>query len=375
MARDSYDEHRVARLDETTGPRIEEGNMILKSPLDLLPCGVFLELRGIMENAAVHLKIEGLSLTGSIKIKPAIYMVAALERDGLLRPGMRVIESSSGNLGLALSMVCATKGYPFVCVSDPNISPQTAQLIRTYGAKLIIVQNRDANGGFLGSRIALIKSMLADDPTLVWINQYENLNNVETHYLTTGPEILREFPAPDYVFVGAGTTGTLGGVSKYLREHSVNTRVIAVDSQGSVTFGRRAATRHIPGLGTSQPPPIRSLSSFDDLVMVPEEDTIRMCHDMARRGVMLGGSSGTVLCAIKQYASKIRGDACVVGISPDLGDRYIDTVYNATWLAERFPGFSNKNASLLAEPRRMHAVAAEPTPAPRVRRPDAHASV
>ncbi len=318
--------------------------MIFKSPVDLVFGNMFIELHDVLPKTPIYLKLEGLSVTGSIKIKSAIRMVARLELEGKLKSGMKVIESSSGNLGLALSMVCAAKGYPFTCVSDPNISPQTARLIEAYGTKLIIVQNRDKNGGFLGSRIDLIHSMLAENSDLIWINQYENINNVEAHYMTTGPEILEKFPVPDYVFVGAGTTGTLGGVSRYLRQHSPATKIIAVDSVGSVTFGFPSGKRHIPGLGTSRPPEIRHYSSFDEILMVDEEDTLRMCHRFARKGILLGGSSGTVICGIDQFADHILPDACVVAISPDMGDRYVDTVYNLDWINSRYPDFYSQNS-------------------------------
>lgn len=316
--------------------------MIIKSPTDLIFDDVFMELRDILPRTPIYVKMEGFSITGSIKVKSAIRMIARLELEKKLKPGMRVIESSSGNLGLALSMVCAAKGYAFTCVSDPNISPQTANLIKAYGAELIIVQNRDQNGGFLGSRIDLIRSMLAENSNIVWVNQYENINNVEAHYMTTGPGILRKFTAPDYVFIGAGTTGTLGGVSRYLREHSPKTKIIAVDSVGSITFGQPAGKRRIPGLGTSRPPEIREYSNFDDMVMVKEQDTLTMCHHLASKGILLGGSSGTVIRGVQQFAEHIPHDACVVAVSPDLGDRYIDTVYSNEWVSNNFPDFYAK---------------------------------
>lgn len=319
--------------------------MIFKSPTDLVFDDVFIELRDILPKTPVYIKLEGCSITGSIKIKSAIRMIARLELEGRLKPSMQVIESSSGNLGVALSMVCAAKGYAFTCVSDPNISPQSANLIEAYGAKLIIVRSRDKNGGFLGSRIDLIQTMLAENNNLIWINQYENINNVEAHYMMTGPEILRRFPAPDYVFVGAGTTGTLGGVSKYLREHSPETKIIAVDSVGSVTFGFPSGKRHIPGLGTSRPPEIRQHSSFDEILMIKEEETLRMCHFLARKGILLGGSSGTVISGVLRYAEQIPKGACVVAISPDMGDRYIDTVYNRDWVKKNYPDFYPQNNS------------------------------
>lgn len=311
--------------------------MIVKSPKNLIFDDIFIELDDIIPQKQVYAKLEGFSITGSIKIKPAIFMVERLESEKKLTAGKKILESSSGNLGLALSMVAAVKGYQFICVSDPNISPQTARLIEAYGAKLIIVRNRDENGGYLGSRIDLIKSMLEKDKNLIWINQYENINNVEAHYITTGPEILKQFPFPNYVFIGAGTTGTLGGVSRYLREHSPNTKIIAVDSVGSVTFGFKSAKRYIPGLGTSFPPKIRQYSSFDEIFMIKEEDTLHMCRKLSAKGLLLGGSSCTVIAGVAKAAHLIPEGSIVVAICPDLGDRYIDTIYNDKWIEEYFP--------------------------------------
>src|SRR5690242_4289748 len=211
--------------------------MLAKSPIDLRYSDAFIELHDVLPQRVVNLKLEGFNLGGSIKMKPALHMIETLERNLVLRPGMRAVESSSGNLGLALSVVCAAKGYKFICVSDPNLSPQTARLMRAYGTEIIIIEKRDANGGFLGSRIELIRSMLAQDPNLIWLNQYANPENPGAHMRFTGPEILEQFARPDFVFIGAGTTGTLGGVSRVLREQAPGVRIIAVDSIGSVTFG------------------------------------------------------------------------------------------------------------------------------------------
>ena len=311
--------------------------MIVTSPIELIMDDCFLLLPNLMHHAKTYLKLEGHSLTGSIKIKAAVSMLTKLERDGRLSPGGAVIESSSGNLGLALAMACAVKGYRFTCVSDPNISPLTAKMIRAYGAELIVVDSRDSNGGYLGVRLERIKDMMVKDPKLVWTNQYENFQNVKAHYETTGTRILEALKSVDFVFVGAGTTGTLGGVSQYIRRNSPKTKIIAVDSVGSVTFGFPASKRHIPGLGTSHPPKIKSESEFDDLILIEESHTIQTCHYLARRGLLIGGSTGTVVCAVHHYSNRIPSGATVAAISPDFGDRYIDTIYDLDWIRERFP--------------------------------------
>ncbi|WP_237435001.1 pyridoxal-phosphate dependent enzyme [Dickeya dianthicola] len=216
------------------------------SPLIQDDC--FLTLQEWINDRDIILKIEGLSVSGSIKIKPALYMLEELERRGILKKGNKVIESSSGNLGIALSMICAWKGYAFICVGDPNMSPVAAKIITAYGGELVTVTERDNQGGYLGTRIAHIKEKINNDRNIIWINQYENTDNINAHCYMTGKSILQNVPHPDYVFIGAGTTGTLGGVSRYLKEHSPSTKIIAVDTYGSVTFGGCSAKRRIPGL-------------------------------------------------------------------------------------------------------------------------------
>lgn len=311
--------------------------MIYANPVNLILDDIFLNLNILSPENNIYLKLEGLSLTGSIKVKSAIYMVEQLEKSGLLFEGKTVIESSSGNLGLALSMVCANKGYKFICVSDPNISPFNKNMIKAYGAELVIINEKDENGGFLGSRIKYIKNLINKDRNLVWTNQYENYDNVKAHYYSTAKAITKEFPKIDYIFVGAGTTGTLGGVSTFIRENYPKTKIIAVDTLGSVTFGGEAGKRFIPGLGTSSPPPIREYSSYDEIIYIPELETIKMCNKLATKGYCFGGSTGTVLVGMRDFLKEHNiSNAIVVAISPDMGEKYIDTVYDHKWVNEKF---------------------------------------
>lgn len=292
----------------------------------------------------VFLKLEGLNPAGSIKWKPARYMIEDLEARGRIQPGYNtILESSSGNLGVALAIVCHAKGYDFTCISDPNANPAHLDHIRRYGGEVIVVTERDANGGFLQTRLDRIQQMLRDDPAYVWTNQYANPANPEAHARTTGPEILAAFPHLDYLFLGAGTTGTLVGCARSLRQHAPQAAVIAVDSVGSVTFGGPPGTRAIPGLGTSRPPEISAEVAtlrpqpIRDILMIPEADTIRMCYEiLARYSLWVGGSTGTVLCGVRQWQDRLPARATVVALSPDLGERYADTVYNPAWVADKF---------------------------------------
>lgn len=311
--------------------------MIVNKPEDIILDDIFMKFNFLDSDHVINIKIEGLSITNSIKIKSAINMIEKLEKNGKLKPGGALIESSSGNLGLALSMICASRNYKFTCITDPNISPQTASLITAYGTELIVIKKRDENGGFLGTRIKLINKMLNDDPNLIWINQYSNPDNPDAHYTRTAPKIFQNFSNIDYLFIGAGTTGTLVGVSQYFKKFSPNTQIIAVDTKGSVTFGQPAGPRFIPGLGTSTPPPISKGALYDRLLMIEEAKTVQTCRDLAKRGILLGGSSGTVLAGVQSMLSEIRKNAVIVAISPDMGDRYINTVYSDSWVSEKFP--------------------------------------
>jgi N-(2-amino-2-carboxyethyl)-L-glutamate synthase len=311
--------------------------VIYEHAYEMVTDDVFLHLGDAITGLAVYLKIEGLNPAGSIKLKAALSMVEDAERNGILRPGDRLIESSSGSLGIALAMVCATKGYNFLCVTDPNTSPQSADIMRALGAEVVEVDWRDSSGGYLGSRISYIEQCVAKDPGLVWLNQYVNPANWTVHDRRTAAAITAEFPHVDFLFVGTGTSGTLMGCVNHFREVSPETKIIAVDAVGSVSFGSPAGPRFIPGIGASRPPQMFRPELVDEMVLVPEADTIRTCRWLARRhGLFAGGSTGSVVSAIQRRAPDLPSGSCVVGISPDFGDRYAQTIYDDTWVAERF---------------------------------------
>ena len=199
--------------------------MIIESALDLIFRDLFYRLPAFAGNHDVFLKLEGFNITGSIKIKTAIKLVEDLEQRGIARPNKTVlIESSSGNLGLALSLVCAVKNYEFICVTDPNANRAAIRGIELYGGKVIVVEDRDPANGFLGSRLKKIDQILRLNPNAVWLNQYANVANKNAHAEQTANEIAREFDKVDWVFVGTGTTGTLVGVAERLRQDSRGSR-------------------------------------------------------------------------------------------------------------------------------------------------------
>jgi N-(2-amino-2-carboxyethyl)-L-glutamate synthase len=308
--------------------------MIVESPLDLIFPDLFYRLRSFAGTHDVFLKLEGFNVTGSIKIKTAIGLIDDLERRGVARPGKTVIvESSSGNLGLALSLVCAIKGYKFICVTDPNANRSTKKGMQLYGARVIVVKERDPAGGFLGSRLRRIERILQSEPNAIWLNQYANIANKNVHAEQTANEIAREFEKVDWVFVGAGTTGTLAGICERLRQVFPAVKIVAVDPAGSVTFGGAPAKRNIPGIGTSVRPKLAELANPDRIVAVTEETTIETCLSFVRDyHLLVGGSTGTVLAAVQRLAPEFTPGDTIVAISPDLGEKYLDTIYDSAWV-------------------------------------------
>jgi cysteine synthase A len=312
------------------------GPRVVSTPQAFGESDLYVDLQAVVD-LPLYLKCEGFNFAGSIKLKAALEMIEAAERDGLLTPETVLVESSSGNLGVAVSMIAASKGLRFVCVTDPRCNLATRRLVEALGSRVHVVTEPAEIGGFLGARLEYVRRLCASDSRYLWLNQYTNPANWRAHYRTTAPEIAAHWPELDVLFVGAGTTGTLMGCARFFREWHRPVTVVAVDAVGSVAFGGPPGRRMIPGLGTSVRPPMLDVSLVDDVVRVEEKDTIRVCHRLAHRGFLFGGSTGTVVAGAQTWleAHGVEG-ATAVAISPDLGERYLDTVYQGSWLEAMF---------------------------------------
>ena len=309
---------------------------VISVPQEFNEDELYVDVRPVF-GRSLFLKCEGFNFAGSIKVKAATEMVEAADRDGVLTPGSVLVESSSGNLGVALSMITASKGYRFLCVTDSRCNLSTRLLMEALGSQVHVITEPDPIGGFLGARMNYVRALCASDDRYVWLNQYANPGNWMAHYRTTAPAIARQFPQLDVLFVGAGTTGTLMGCARYFREWHRPVRVVAVDSVGSVTFGGAPGRRMIPGLGMSIRPPLLDESYVDEVVRVEEADTIRACHRLARRGFLFGGSTGTVVSGAMGWLDQHDArDLTAVAIAPDLGERYLDTIYQTNWLQDLY---------------------------------------
>ncbi|MEU6115244.1 2,3-diaminopropionate biosynthesis protein SbnA [Streptomyces sp. NPDC047117] len=310
---------------------------VISAPGEFHVEDLYVDLRTTLD-APLYLKCEGFNFAGSIKLKAAASMIADAERRGALTADSVIVESSSGNLGVALSMIAADKGYRFLCVTDTRCNLVTRRLMEAMGTQVHIITEPDPETGFLGARLNHVRQLCASDDRHLWLNQHANPHNWMAHHRTTAPSIAAHFPELDVLFVGAGTTGTLMGCARYFKETERPVTVVAVDSVGSVTFGGPPGPRMIPGLGAGVRPPILDESYVDDVVHVPEAEAIRVAHRLATGGYLFGGSTGTVIAgAVGWLADHRPGEpVTAVAISPDLGERYLDTVYQSNWVGDLY---------------------------------------
>ena len=290
-----------------------------------------------LENIQLYSKLEFLNPTGSVKDRAASFILREVLKEKIINQDTMIIESSSGNFGVALAAYCKKKSLRLIVVIDPHISPINEMLIKKFGAEVIKVTIPDSSGGYLLNRIEKVSELLSEISNSYWVNQYENPLNREAYYSTLGPEICDEVDKVDYLFLGVSSGGTIAGVSRCVKEKYPKSRVIAVDIEGSVIFGGAPAKRYIPGIGASKVPENLKYAAIDDVVTVSEKETIESCHNLlTNHYVFVGGSSGTVVAAINKYFKnkKVTRLTNVVTIFPDRGERYINTIYNEQWCSK-----------------------------------------
>src|SRR5262245_26069129 len=283
-------------------------------------------------------KLEYLNPVGSIKDRSALWILRRAAERGDIGEDTTVIESSSGNFAVALAAYTRLVGLQFIPVIDPNIPGSVESFLRSVCATVVKVRERDETGGFLKARLKAVKEMCSATPHAYWTNQYGNPDAVEAHYRLTAGEICAVFESLDYVFVGVSTGGTIAGISRRLKERFPNVKIIAVDARGSAIFGDSPRERHIPGLGSSIVPPLVSRALIDDIVLIPERETVAACRELLlTHGLFAGGSSGSAFAAVKRYAARMvrwgTKRPTVLFLCPDRGTAYLDTVFDPAWAA------------------------------------------
>jgi cysteine synthase len=264
-------------------------------------------------------KLEDRNPTGSIKDRPALAMIERAEADGVLTPGCTILEPTSGNTGISLAMAAKLKGYALICVMPENTSIERRQLLEMYGAEII---SSPAAGGS-NQAVAMAKQLAAENPDWVMLYQYGNPANADAHYRTTGPEILRDLPSITHFVAGLGTTGTLVGTGRYLREHKPDVHIVAAEPRyGELVYGLR-------NLDEGFVPELYDPDVLTARYSVGSYDALRRTRELVEKeGIFAGISTGGILHAALAVAEKAAGagdTADIVLVVADAGWKYLST--------------------------------------------------
>lgn len=273
--------------------------------------------------AAVYAKLEYLNPAGSVKDRAALSMIEKAEKDGLLKQGSVIIEPTSGNTGIGLAAIAASRGYKVILTMPETMSIERRKLLSAYGTQIVLTKGEKGMKGAIEEAEKIAKetegSFIA--------GQFTNPANPEAHYRTTGPEIYDGLDGKVDIFVaGVGTGGTLTGVAKYLKEKNKDVKIIAVEPSDSPLLSKGKAGPHpLQGIGANFVPEILNLNLIDEIITVSGEEAYVASKSLARKkGILVGISSGAALVAASVVAKENKGKNIVV-LLPDTGDRYLST--------------------------------------------------
>lgn len=272
----------------------------------------------------IFAKAEFLNPGGSIKDRIAKNMIEVAEREGKLKPGMTIIEPTSGNTGIGLAFCGVRKGYRVIIVMPENMSEERKKIIKALGAELVLTPAKLSIGGSVEKAEELVKQ--SDEYFMP--QQFQNPANPDIHYKTTGPEIVKQLGKKIDIYVsGIGSGGTLQGVAKYLREQNPECRIVAVEPKNvSALLGDEPGLHQIQGIGDGFIPDVLDVSMINDIVEVTDEDAIDTARELASvQGLLVGTSSGANVWAAKQMAEKYGEDKVIATILADRAERYFST--------------------------------------------------
>jgi cysteine synthase B len=288
-----------------------------ESVLELIGNTPLVGVHALSPNPAVRVyaKLEGQNPGGSMKDRIALRMVEAAERDGVLKPGDTILEPSSGNTGIGLALVARLKGYRLRVVLPENVSEERCQMLEIFGAEVIPSPGEEGSNG----AIRKAEKLAAEDSSLVMLFQYGNPANPDAHYATTGPEILRDCPEIDVFVAGLGTSGTLMGVGRYLKEHKPDVSVVAVEPPaGELVQGLRS-------LEDGFVPPIFDPALLDRKFIVRPRESIEWTRRLLDEcGIFAGISSGAVMAGVVKMAATMDAGT-IVALVPDAGWKYLSS--------------------------------------------------
>lgn len=278
--------------------------------------------------ARVLAKLESRNPAGSAKDRIAAEMIAQAESSGVLKPGATIIESTSGNTGVGLSAVGTAKGYRVIIVMPDSMSVERRNLMRAYGAELVLTPGAEGMSGAVARAEALHREL----PGSIIAGQFENPANPAAHYKTTGPEIWRDTDGTVDIFVaGVGTGGTISGTGRYLKEQNPAVRIVAVEPESSPLLrGGKAGPHKIQGIGANFLPANYDFSVVDEIIDVTDADALATAKELVRtEGLLAGISSGAAAWAARELARRPENAGkTIVALLPDTGERYL-SIYAA----------------------------------------------
>lgn len=275
--------------------------------------------------ARVFAKVEGLNPAGSIKDRAALYMITEAEKSGKLKKDSVIIEPTSGNTGIGLAAIAASKGYRMIIVMPDTMSVERRNLMKAYGAEVVL---SDGAKGMSGA-IEKAEKLSEEIPGSFITGQFVNPANSRAHYETTGPEIWDDLDGQVDIFVsGVGTGGTITGTGRYLKEKNPKIRIVAVEPKASpILSGGHPGAHKIQGIGAGFVPEILDTKVYDEVITVDNEDALKTGAELAKtEGILVGISSGAAVYAAIQLARRPENKGKnIVVIMPDHGDRYLST--------------------------------------------------
>lgn len=280
------------------------------------------------ESAQVLVKFEGLNVGGSIKTRTAFEMIKAAEKQGILNENSIIVEPTSGNQGIGLSLVGAVKGYKTIIVMPDSVSEERRKLVEHYGAEVILIHDNGDIGECIENCLKTALDIKAKDPNVFVPQQFENPNNVAAHRRHTGLEIMEQVEDTiDGFCSGIGTGGTLTGIGNVLKSQYPNIEIWAVEPENAaILAGGNIGTHLQMGIGDGIVPEILDQDIYDEIYIVTDEEAINTAKDLARKeGLMCGISSGTNVAAALKLAKKLGKGKTVVTVLPDTAERYFST--------------------------------------------------
>lgn len=293
--------------------------MINNNVLDMIGNTPMIKLNNI-GNSNIYVKLEKYNPAGSIKDRAVYYMVENLEKNGILKKGDVLVEATSGNTGIALSMIGSLKGYKVIIVMPETMSIERRTLMKAYGAELILT---DGSLGMKGS-IEKMNKLLSENSNYISLKQFDNEYNPLAHYETTGVEIYNQVKDIDIFVCGVGTGGTISGVGKYLKEQNPNIKVVAVEPEGSPVISKNKKGSHkIQGIGAGFIPKNYNENVVDEVMTITDEESYKGVRIMAQKeGILVGISSGANIYAALKLC-EMYPDKKIVTVAPDGIDQYM----------------------------------------------------